>query len=240
MFRTLLPGRLAAAGLLCWAFLTLVSPLPAHAGNARLILTDEAAALTHPVLGLQRSALPLGAGFALDTSLLADLALAPNLGVRWALEAGPHRVVVGARYSHFVGTAIVTSLLQSQEPALKRFEPRFSGPSFYALYGLKLGPLLVQAEGRHARYERPYTTVMGALALTFGESWSLIGEAGFWFPSLETTTEQRRLQAAAGLRFNGQNFGFMVGAAYLGLEDALLPGGRVDLLPTLDLSWTFR
>ncbi len=240
MSRPPLPGRLAAAGLFCWAVLTLAAPLPAHAGNARLILTDEAAALTAPVLGLQRSALSLGAGFALDTSLLADLALTPNVGVRWALEAGPHRVVVGARYSHFVGSAIVTSLLQSQEPALKRFEPNFSGPSFYAVYGLKLGPLLLQAEGRHARYERPYTTIMGAVSLTFGESWSLVGETGLWLPSVQTETEGSRLQAAAGLRFNGQNFGFMLGAAYLGLEDPLLPGGRVDILPTLDLSWTFQ
>ena len=68
-----------------------------HAGNARLLASDEAAAIKKPVLGLQRSAVPLAWGFALDTSVLADAALAPNLGLRWGLEAGPHRFVIGAR-----------------------------------------------------------------------------------------------------------------------------------------------
>jgi hypothetical protein len=229
-----LPRRPAAAGLLLWALVALLQPAEAQAGNARLLTTDEAAVLEHPVLGLQRAAVPLAWGFALDTSVLADLALAPNLGLRWALAAGPHRFVVGARYTHFMGASLYSSIVQSQEPSVKRFEPRFSGPSAYALYGLELGPVLLQAEARHALYERAYTTLTGALALHIAERWALIGEVGV------RLQDGSPLRAAAGLRYGGENFGFALGAALADLEDPLLPGGSIPIVPVLDLSWTFR
>ncbi|HEX8699621.1 MAG TPA: hypothetical protein VF815_12335, partial [Myxococcaceae bacterium] len=122
-------------------------------GNARLLTTDAAATLEHPVLGLQRSAVPLPGGFALDTSLYADLLLAPNLGLRWAVAAGPHRIVLGARYTHFVGASVYSDIVEGQEPAIQRFEPSLSGPTFYGVYGLVLGRLSVQGEARYARFE---------------------------------------------------------------------------------------
>ena len=235
------PSRLFTAGLLLWALVALLQPSEARAGNGRLLSTDEAAAIQHPVLGLQRSAVPLVWGFALDTSLLADLALTPNLGLRWGLEAGPHRFVVGARYTRFVGAQIASDFVQSQQPAVTRFEPSFSGPSAYALYGLKVGQLLLQVEARHAIYEITTTSFTGAVVLNFAGNWSLLGELGLRLRR-EDIDMDNGLRGAAGIRYAGDNFGFSLGAAYVGLRDPMLPvnEGSIPIIPAFDLSWTFR
>ena len=233
--------RRVLAGLIGPLFTILFSPFQAHAqaqegfqpGNARLLTTDAAAVIEHPVLGLQRSAVPLPGGFALDTSLYADLLLAPNLGLRWAMAAGPHRFVVGARYTHFVGADVYSDYVESQEPAITRFEPSLSGPTFYGVYGLVLGRLAVQGEVRYARFESSYLAVTGAAALNLAGAWALIGEVGV---RLEGGS---KLRAAAGVRYGGENFGLALGAAYVNLNDPVFPGG-LPVAPVLDLSWTFR
>ncbi|MCI0670815.1 MAG: hypothetical protein L0Y64_10170 [Myxococcaceae bacterium] len=129
--------------------LLVLVPSLASAGNARLLTTDAAETLERPVLGLQRSAVPLPLGFALDTSLLADLMLAANLGVRWAAEAGPNRFVLGARYTQFVGSQAFSDLIRGQAPVVRKFDATLSGPSAYALYGIAPGGgWLFQVEGR--------------------------------------------------------------------------------------------
>lgn len=233
--------RFVALGLGCQALLFLLLPSGAQAqaqegfqpGNARLLTTDAAVTLEHPVLGLQRSAVPLPGGFALDTSLYADLLLAPNLGVRWAMAAGPHRFVAGARYTHFVGAKVYSDFVNSQEPVIKRFEPSLSGPTFYGAYGLVLGRLAVQGEARYARFESSYLAVTGAAVLNLVGAWALIGEVGV---RLEGGS---RLRAAGGVRYGGEKFGLALGAAYVNLNDPVFPGG-LPVAPVLDLSWTFR
>ncbi len=229
-----LSRRLPVAGLLLWALAVVTAPGLAHAGNGRLLTTDEAAVIDRPVLGLQRSAVPLALGFAVDTSLYADLLLAPNLGLRWAAEAGPHRFVVGARYTQFVGASVYSSFVEDQEPAVTRFEPSFSGPSFYGLYGINLGGLLVQGEVRYGLYETDYLSLTGAVALKLVGNWWLLGEVGTRFSGGAS------LRGAAGLRYGGESFGLALGASYAGLEDPMIPDGSVPVLPVLDLSWTFR
>ena len=233
-------GRPTAAGLVLWALGTLLGSTEAlafnHAGNARLLASDEAAVIKKPVLGLQRSALPIGLGFALDTSVLADAALAPDLGLRWALEAGPHRFVIGARYTKFLGNQVVSDFISQQQPAVKKLEIAFEGPSAYALYGLQLGPVLVQAEVRHWRYQTATTRATGGLVVNFAGNWSVVGELGV---SLE---EGYPLRGAAGIRYAGENFGMSLGAAYVDVSEPLLPinEGRIPVIPAFDLSWTFR
>lgn len=239
--RNLVARRLVALGLGCQALLLLLLPTAAQAdaqggfqpGNARLLTTDAAAVIEHPVLGLQRSALPLAGGFALDTSLYADLLLAPNLGLRWAVAAGPHRIVLGARYTHFVGASVYSSVVSSQEPAITRFEPSLSGPTLYGVYGLALGRLTVQGEARFAHFESSYLAVTGAAALNLFGAWAVIGEVGV---RLEGGS---RLRAAGGLRYGGEQFGLALGLAYVDLNDPVFPGG-LPVAPVLDLSWTFR
>ncbi len=229
------------AGLLCQTFLG-VCPLSAHAqeqdespsGNGRLLTTESATVIAHPVLGLQRSAVPLVAGLALDTSLYADLLLAPNLGLRWAVAAGPHRLVLGARYTHFVGASVYSSVVESNEPAIQSFEPSLSGPTFYGTYGLVLGPLTVQGEARFAHYESDYLAVTGAAALHLTSTWSVIGEAGV---RLKGGSE---LRAAAGVRYGGEHLGLALGAAYVDIEDPAFPGDKLPIVPAFDVSWTFR
>ncbi len=234
-------GRTVAAGLVLGSLGTLLGSAEAHAfnhaGNARLLASDEAAVIKKPVIGLQRAALPLALGFALDTSVLADAALAPNLGLRWALEAGPHRFVVGARYTKFLGNQVLSDFVASQQPAVKKFEIDFEGPSAYALYGLQLGPVLVQGEVRHWRYQTAITTATGALVYNFAGHWSVVGELGVSFQEGSTP-----LRGAAGIRYAGDNFGFSLGAAYVDVTEPLLPvnEGRLPILPAFDLSWTFR
>ncbi|WP_257453616.1 hypothetical protein [Archangium lipolyticum] len=229
-------SRPVAAGLVLWALVALLQPAEARAGNARLLTLDEAAAIKHPVIGLQRSALPLALGFALDTSVLADLALTPNLGLRWGVEAGPHRFVVGARYAKFMGASLISDFVTSQEPAVKRYDASFSGPSFYALYGVSLGRVLVQAEARHSRYQATSTSVTGAVVINFAGNWSVVGEFG------TVLREGLPLRGAAGIRYAGENLGLSLGAAYVDLTEPMLPynGGRIPVIPAFDLSWTFR
>lgn len=232
------PSRLA--GLVLGALVALLPPAAAqafnHAGDARLLSSDEAAPIKHPVIGLQRSALPLGLGFAVDTSLLADAALAPNLGLRWGLAAGPHRFVVGARYTKFMGNKILGDFVTQQQPAVKNFQIDFQGPSAYALYGLQLGPVLVQAEVRHYRYQTVSTTGTAGLVVNFAGNWSLVGELGLRF------NQGNKLRGAAGLRYAGDNFGFSLGAAYADLTEPMLPvnDGHIPFIPAFDLSWTFQ
>jgi hypothetical protein len=230
------------AGLLCHTVL-LLCPLSAAlaeprestpSGNARLLTTDEAAVIAHPVLGLQRSAVPLGAGIAVDTSLYADLLLAPNLGLRWAMEAGPHRFVFGARYTHFVGASVYSSFIEGQEPAIDSFRPSLSGPTVYGVYGLVLGPLAVQGEARYSRFESDYLAATGAAALHLTETFTLIGELGVRLKG------GSKLRAAAGVRYGGERLGVGLGAAYVDIEDPAFPGGGFAILPVFDLSWTFR
>lgn len=211
-----------------------LSSSPALAkGTARLLSTDAAEPIERAVIGLQRTAVPLGAGFALDTSLLADLALAPNVGLRWGVELGPHRLVLGARYTHFVGTGIYSSFINSQAPIVKRYEPEFSGPSFYGVYGLELGSLLLQAEGRVTLFALPYASITGAAVLSLSDSFALVAEAG------TRLVGGPALRAAGGIRFTGEHFGFTLGAAYVGITDPLLPVDEVPVLPAIDLSYTF-
>ncbi|MFL5346523.1 MAG: hypothetical protein ACJ8AT_17205 [Hyalangium sp.] len=238
-----LARRFSRAGLLCQALLVLSSSFahaqqaeetPPAAGDGRLLTTESAAVIARPVLGLQRSAVPLVGGLALDTSLYADVFLAPNLGLRWAVEAGPHRFVVGARYTHFVGASVYSSILESREPALLRFEPTLTGPTAYATYGLVLGALTVQGEARYAHYDSDYLAVTGAAAFQLTRAWTVIAEAG---ARLKGSTKPR---AAAGVRYGGENLGLALGAAYVAIEDPVFPGGGFTVLPVVDLSWTFR
>jgi hypothetical protein len=237
-----LARRLTAAGLLCHSLFILGLPAQAHAqtgedspsGNARLLTTDSAAAIAHPVLGLQRSALALPGGFSLDTSLYADLLLAPNLGLRWATQAGPHHIAAGARYTHFVGQAVYSNFIEGQEPAIQSFEPSLSGPTFYGAYGLDLGVLSVHGEARYAIYESTYFAVTGAAALHFSKSFAVIGEIGTRLKG------GSKLRAAAGVRYGGENLGLALGAAYVDIKDPAFPGGGFSILPVFDLSWTFR
>jgi hypothetical protein len=195
---------------------------------------DAAEVLDRPVLGLQRSAVPLPLGLALDTSLLADLLLAANLGVRWGVEAGPHRVVLGARWTQFVGSGVYTQLLNTQTTLVRKFDATLSGPTAYALYGLAPAEgWLVQVEGRYWGYQFPAATVLagvqvplvGALHLALEGGWQLLGRTG--------------PRGAAGLRFKGEHLGFQLGAAYVDVVEPLVPGGALPVIPTLDLSWTF-
>jgi hypothetical protein len=230
------------AGLLCHAVLLLCplstalaeSPAGSAFGNARLLTTDEAAVIAHPVLGLQRSALPLGAGLALDTSLYADLLLAPNLGLRWAMEAGRHRFVFGARYTHLVGQSVYSSFIEGQEAEIDSFEPSLSGPTVYGAYGLVLGPLAVQGEARYAHYDSDYLAVTGGAALHLTETFAVIGELGVRLKG------GSKLRAAGGVRYGGEHLGAALGVAYVDLKDPAFEGGGFAVLPVFDLTWTFR
>ncbi|KFE60886.1 hypothetical protein [Hyalangium minutum] len=203
-------------------------------GNGRLLTTDAATVIAHPVIGLQRSALPLVGGLVLDTSLIADVMLAPNLGLRWAMEAGPHRFVAGARYTHFVGASVYSSAVTGREPALDSFEPTLSGPTVYGAYGLALGPLTVQGEARYAHYESDYLAVTGAAAFHLTQTLQLIAEAGVRLKG------GSKLRAAAGVRYGGEHLGVALGAAYVDIDEPAFPGGGLAVAPVLDLSWTFR
>ncbi|WP_240356220.1 hypothetical protein [Myxococcus eversor] len=202
--------------------------------TARLMGTDAAEVIDAPVLGLQRTALPLFAGLAVDTSVYADVMLAPNVGLRWAMAAGPHRLVLGARYTRFIGASVYSSIVESETPSIQRFEPELSGPSFYGVYGLVLGPLLVQGEARYAHYTSDYLSFTGGVAFNFTGPWSVVGEAGVRVKGGAT------LRAAAGLRYGGEHLGFGLGVTYVDLSDPAVPGEELPVLPVLDLSWTFR
>jgi hypothetical protein len=204
----------------------------AHARTGRLLTTDAAEVVDDAVLGLQRTAIPIAGGFAVDTALLADLALVLNGGVRWAGEADVHRFVLGARYAHFVGTPVYSALLASQEPQLVRFEPTLSGPTFYAVYGVQLPSILLQVEGRYELMSTATASITAGARFNLNPSWALMLEAGYRFFALNP------YRAAAGIRLGGESGGAItVGAAYVGIEDPMLPS--YPILPVLDLSWSF-
>lgn len=201
---------------------------------------DAPEAIDAPVLGLQRSAIALPAGFAVDTSLMADLGLLPNLGVRWALAAGPHRLVAGARYAQFVGADVYSAVIHSLQPVVKRYDPSYGGPSAYAVYGLSLGQLTVAAELR----ARLMTFLSGSLtagaAFAFNESWSVVVEGGIRYLQGDPFVPDATLQpkAAAGIRLAGKGFGFLLGADYVGIADPMFP--PLPVMPVVDLFWSFQ
>ena len=241
--------RPLAAGLALWALTALVPLTEARAdsepevdtrtfpstGNARLLSTDEAAPIKHLTLGLQRTALPLALGFAVDTSLLADLATAANVGVRWGAEWGIHRFVIGARYTWFLGGETISNAISEQVPEISRVDVNFSGPSAYALYGIVLGRFLVQGEVRHSIYQSTITTATGAVVFNIIGNLSAIGELGVRF------SDGLPLRGAFGLRYAGPTLGVSLGVAYVDIVEPLLPynEGRIPFLPAFDLSLTF-
>jgi hypothetical protein len=231
-------GAPGVAGLVLWALAALLSPTEVRAqvrtNTARLLTTDAAEVIDAPVLGLQRTALPLFGGLVVDTSLYADALLAPNVGLRWAAALGPSRLVLGARYTQFVGKSVYSNYVEGKEPAIKRFAPELSGPSVYGVYGLVLGPVLVQGEARYARYDSDYLSFTGGAAWNFIGAWSLVAEAGVRVKGGAT------LRAAGGIRYGGENFGLGVGIAYVDLTDPALPGEDIPVAPVVDLSWSFR
>ncbi|MCP3099772.1 hypothetical protein LZ198_12935 [Myxococcus sp. K15C18031901] len=230
--RRVLPCVLAA--LLSPALASAEDAQGVRTNTARLLGTDAAEVIDAPVLGLQRTALPLFAGLAVDTSLYADALLAPNLGLRWAAAAGPHRFVLGARYTHFVGASVYSGVVESEAPSVTRFEPELSGPAFYGVYGLSLGRLLLQAEARYAHYTSDYLSFTAGAAFQFAGNWSVVGEAGL---RVEGGPAAR---LGAGIRYGGEHLGLGVGATYVDLNDPAVPGEKLAVLPVLDLSWTFR
>lgn len=225
------------------SLLLLLAPALARAGNARLLTSDAAEVLDRPVLGLQRTALPLPVGLAVDTSLLADLLLAANLGLRWGMEVGPHRFVVGARYTHFVGSPVSSDLIHSQAPIVRRFDATLSGPSAYAVYGIAPGGgWLFQVEGRWWGYQFPSARVMAGVNAPLGAGLHLAVEAGAQLPLQDAqgqTIGRPGLRGSAGLRYVGEHLGLTLGAAYVDIEEPMVPGGRLPVIPVVDLSWTF-
>lgn len=220
----------SAARAIAAALILLAGPARA-AGDGRLLAMEAAEPIDHFVLGLQKTAVPIAAGFAIDTSLLADLALAPNLGVRWGMAFGNQGVVVGARYTLFVGTGAYSAFINSQQPLVKRFEPSLAGPSFYGAYGIKLGLVTLTAEARYELLYYASAGVNGAVSLNLSEHWAVVGEVGYRFIGVPP------LHAALGIRFVGENFAFSLGAAYVGIDDPLFPS--IPVLPAIDLSWSF-
>ena len=207
---------------------------PARAGgDGRLLTTDAAEALDAPVLGLQRSALPLAGGVAIDTALLADLGLVANLGLRWAAEVGVQRFVAGARWAQFVGAAVTSSVARQYDARVIRFAPSLSGPVAYGVYGVGAGPADLQAEVRWEGFEQQVLSLTGGVRLRLGDAWSIIAEGG---ARMAAALEPR---GAAGLRYQGPRFGLALGAAYADLHDRLL-GIGVPVVPVLDLSWSFE
>jgi len=192
------------------------------------------------VIGLQRSAVALPAGFAIDTSLAADLGLLPNLGVRWAMASGPHRVVVGARYAQFVGADAYSALINALQPVVKRFNPSFSGPSGYAAYGLSLGQLTFAAELRARLMYFASGSLTAGAAFAFNESWSVVAEGGIRYLQGDPFVHDATLQpkVAAGVRLAGKGFGFLVGADYVGFNDPMFPA--LPVMPVVDLFWSFQ
>jgi len=202
------------------------------AGDGRLLAMEAAEPIDHVVIGLQRTAVPLFAGFALDTSLLGNIALAPNLGVRWGSKLGDHAgLALGVRYTLFVGTDLYSQFIQGQQPLVKRFDPSFSGPSAYAAFGYDLGAITLSAEARYSHFYYDAAGVNAAVQWHLSEKWAVVGEIGVHILGPPP------IHAALGIRFTGDNFGFSLGAAYVGIDDPLLPS--IPILPAIDLSWSF-
>lgn len=216
-------------------------PLAASAaGDARWVSIDAPETIDAPVIGLQRTAISLPAGFALDTSLLADLGLLPNLGVRWAAAAGPHRFVVGARYALFVGSDVYSAAISALEPVVRRYDPSYSGPSGYLVYGLSLGQLTLAAEARVRLMYFLTGSLTGGVSFAFNDAWSVVAEGGVRYLRGDTFVPDGALQPklAAGLRLAGKGFGFLLGANYVGFDDPMFPA--LPVMPVVDLFWSFQ
>lgn len=211
--------------------LLLFAPIAGATTDGRLLSMDSGEVIDRTTLGLQRSAVALPAGFAIDTSLIGDLALAANLGVRWAMATGPHHVAIGARYTQFFGAPVYSSAIAMLNPTVKQFNPSLSGPSAYAAYGIHLGQLSLTVEGRyeHLYYDAAGLNVGGSLVL--GGNWWLVAEVGYRFFG------QVPLHASLGVRFTGEHFGLALGATYTGYQDPQLP--PLPVLPALDVFWCF-
>jgi hypothetical protein len=202
------------------------------ATDARLLTVDAAEVVEHPVAGLQRAAIPLAWGLAVDTAVLADLTLTPNLGLRWAREWGEHRIVLGARYAHFVGAQVYRAILASTEPAIQRFEPTLFGPSAYAVYGFGLERFAVQFESRYSYLHFHSLALTAAASWNFAGAWWLVAEGGARFFSGPIP------RGALGVRYVGEQLGITLGAAYVGISDPFFTS--LPVLPALDVSWSFR
>jgi hypothetical protein len=113
----------------------------------------------------------------------------------------------------------------------------FGGPSAYALYGIVLGRVLLQAELRHSIYQTTVTTATAAAVLHLVGDLSVVGEFGV---RLAQTNNRPPLRGAAGLRYGGRTLGVSLGVAYVDITEPLLPynEGRVPFLPAFDLSLT--
>lgn len=214
-----------------FVFLALVLARPARADDGRLLLSEAAEPIPSAVIGLQKSAVPLGAGFAVDTATAADLALALNLGLRYGQAFGDQRLVLGARWVQFVGSGPYSSYIQNQSPEIKSFEPSYSGPIVYGAYGLALGAGLLQVEAHYEHLETDALTLLAGGILPFSESWGLTVEAG------AQVLNGAQLRAAVGVRYAGEHFAFKAGAAYVHLDDPIL--GTYPVVPAVDLSWSF-
>ncbi|HVE85243.1 MAG TPA: hypothetical protein VND93_20465 [Myxococcales bacterium] len=226
--------------LVSWLVLLCFPPSALAAGTARWISMDAPETLEAPVIGLQRTALSLPGGFAVDTSLLADAGLLPNAGVRWAISAGPHRFVAGARYAYFVGGDAYSAAVNALQPVVKRYDPSFSGPSAYAVYGLSLGQFTFGAELRARLMYFTSGSATAGVALALTDAWSLVAEAGVRYLQGEQFVTQGAIQPklAAGIRLAGKGFGFILGADYVGIDDPMFPA--VPVAPVVDLSWSFQ
>lgn len=214
-------------------------PAPA-AGDARWASMDAPEVLDASVIGLQRSALALPGGFALDTSLMADIGLLPNAGVRWAMASGPHRFVVGARYALFVGSGAYSALLGTLQPVVRRYDPSYSGPSGYAVYGFSLGQLTLAAELRARMMYFVSGSFTAGASFAFNDAWSVVLEGGVRYLQGAPFVPDGAIQpkAAAGVRLAGKGFGFLVGVDYVGFDDPMLP--VLPIIPVADLFWSFQ
>lgn len=209
----------------------LAAPLPPS--DARLMTSDSAEPIDHVVLGLQRTAVPLFAGVALDSSLYADLALAPNVGLRWSGLVPGGRAAVGARWTQFVGASVYSSVVSGQQPLVQRFEPSLSGPTVYAVYGYFTEGLRVTAEARWQGWT--YRSLAATLGVALPVTAHLTVTAEATGRGIGTPTAA----GAVGVRYGGEHLGAGLGVAYVGVDDPLL-GFNLPIMPVLDLSWSFR
>jgi hypothetical protein len=201
---------------------------------------DAPETIDAPVLGLQRSAAPLFGGLCLDTSVMADLGLLMNGGIRWGLAAGPHRFVVGARYSHFLGQSVYSTAVNALQPVVVRYDPTYTGPSAYAVYGVSLGSFTLAAEVRARAMYFISGSATAGVAYSFNDAWSVVVEGGVRYLKGEHFYPDGLIQpkAAAGLRLAGKGFGFLIGANYAGIDDPML--GAFPVIPAADLYWSFQ
>ena len=203
----------------------------AWAGDGRLLIGDAAEPIDTPVVGLQRTAIPLVPGLVIDTATLADAALALNGGLRYGQAFGITRVVVGARWVQFVGSGAYGSYVKGNEPAISQFDSSLSGPEAYGAFGVQLGAVLLQAQVRYQHFSSDTLTLLAGAVLR------LVGNLGLALEAGGQLLNAADFRGAAGLRYQGPHFGLMIGAAYVHLTDPIF--GDVPVAPVLDLSWSF-